>query len=117
MTNVRHKSNSALSVYTSASRQRQSFPLSLSLHRRCTRCEFCKILLSYANVDKIMQNFAWICRRGNGFQRVHWRRRWQDGRGSRSFLPEHSETYQSISKHFVTSHCHLLRFVADRLGG
>jgi hypothetical protein len=29
-----------------------------ALHTRMHRCEFCKILLSYANVDKIMQNFA-----------------------------------------------------------
>jgi len=49
-----------------------------------------------------------------GYQRVLWRRRWQDCRGSRSFLAEHSETFQSISKHFVTtSCCHSLRFVAD----
>jgi hypothetical protein len=27
-------------------------------YRQMHRCEFCKILLSYANVDKIMQNFA-----------------------------------------------------------
>jgi hypothetical protein len=40
---------------------------------------------------------------------VHWGRRWQDGQGSGSFLPAHSETFQSISKHFVTSRCHLLR--------
>ena len=31
------------------------------------RCEFCKFLLSYANVDKIMQNFASICRRDTGY--------------------------------------------------
>jgi len=44
----------------------------------------------------------------------HWQR-WQDRRGSRSFLAEHSETFQSISKHFVPirCHCHSLRFVAE----
>ena len=62
---------------------------------------------------KCRQNSAELCRRDTGYQRVHWRRRWQDGRGSRSFLPEHSETFQSISKHFVTSRCHSLLFVAE----
>jgi hypothetical protein len=47
----------------------------------------------------------------------HWQR-WQNRRGSRSFLAERSETFQSISKHFVPirCHCHSLRFVADWLG-
>ncbi len=69
---------------------------------------------------KCRQNYAELCidlQKDNGHQRVHWRRRWQDGRGSRSFLPEHSETFQSISKHFVTSRCHLLRIdCAARVG-
>jgi hypothetical protein len=47
---------------------------------------------------------------------VKCRRRWQDGRGCRSFSPEHSETLQSISKHLVTSRCHSLRFVAELAG-
>jgi hypothetical protein len=80
------------------------------------RCEFCKILLSYAKVCKIIQIFASICRRDTDYQRVHWGRRWQDGRDSRSFSPEHSETFQSISKHFVTSRCHSLGFVAELTG-
>jgi hypothetical protein len=35
---------------------------------------------------------------------------------TKKFTGEHSETLQSISKHFVTSRCHSLRFVAEFAG-
>ena len=77
--------------------------------RRCTgvsSAKFCFLMQMSTKLCRTLHRFAEAIMVTNG---SHWRRRWQDGRGSRSFLPEHSETFQSISKHFVTSRCHLLR--------
>ena len=85
-----------------------SQPLQLTLHPRGVmhRCEFCKILLSYAKVYKIIQIFASICRRGDRYQRGH-RPRWQDGRGSRSLVPEHFEAFRNKPLPLVAFCCGL----------
>jgi len=54
---------------------RRMLTLPCGCHPQMHRCEFCKILLSYAKIYKIIQIFASICRRDTHYQRVHWGRR------------------------------------------